>query len=73
MAMSSPRKVMRTHCERVRTGWLSGRGLRAISPACGLSKPRAMATGTWTRKLIHNTTAGVNGTPPAMTKKAAPR
>ena len=64
---------MRTHCERERTGWLSGRGLRSISPDAGLSKPRAMAMGTCTRKLIHKTTNGVNGTPPAMTKNAAPR
>ena len=66
-------KAMRTHCERESTGWLSGRGLRSISPGAGLSKPSAMAMGTWTRKLIHSTTAGVKGTPPAMTKNAAPR
>ena len=43
-----------------------------MTPGSGLSKPSAMAIGTWTRKLIHSTATGENGMPPAIKKIAAP-
>ena len=50
-----------------------GRGLRAMRPGLSLSKPSAKPNGALTKKWIHSTWAGVNGSPAAMLNRVAPR
>ena len=71
--MASPASPTVTSTGLVRIELPRGRGRRAMSPGVSWSKPSAKPNGALTKKWIHRTWAGVNGSPAAMLKMLAPR
>ena len=70
MVIASPARPTVTISGRVSTDSPRGRGRSAISPGVSRSKPRANPKGALTKKWIHSTCAGVNGSPAAMLNSA---
>src|SRR5262249_40434535 len=71
--MANPTSPTVTRTGRVSTDSPRGRGRRAIRPGVSRSKPSAKPNAALTKKWIHSTWAGVNGSPEAMLNNVAPR
>src|SRR6516162_3707332 len=73
MVMASPARETVVITPVLSTDAPRGRGRSPIRPGVSRSKPSANPNGAFTKKWIHSTWAGENGSPAAMLNRVAPR